>query len=566
MAGPDAGEDNSGGEHSQDSPSEETIKNDRMEDKSTVEKPSLMKRIWTSSGLNVGMLILMFKGALPPTISLAIYESTPVARVYSTLGYLVAIMSVLSFPILPRSKFTQTMMLNILAVCIAACMALLEIYCSVQARAHTTPAPSSSSNGPSPGAAVSAYNSSAAAVCAIWYFFNIYIANALRALRPQLQFPVIVYSIFVSVASVYAPSFPTMAAGIAFAERLLESFLTGFAIATGVSLFVFPITVRKILFKQSAGYIQLVQGTLNAQLAYIHSLETTNVFATPSKAGDEGKKGGLLDGTKANTGQADVSAETLKLKASIAGLAELHSKMYADIEFAKRETAWGKLDAPDISEMLLLLQGIILPLTGVSSVADIFQRLSERWRRLNEELAIEPSKQEDVEEHTHRWNEIMKTLHDPFQTMTEAMNSGLQHALYTLELAKPPKKKKQRGEKTATRDIEAEAGPVKPGDPGYSKSLEHKINAFYEKRKSTLAVYCQQRGITMDEKVLDNVAEFTSRIHKNEALEDEATRQRNKRQLYLVLYVSSPISSNLKTSDICHFHLVRRPRCVLTNV
>lgn len=48
---------------------------------------------------------MMVKGALPPTISLAIYQSTPVAKVYSALGYLVAIMLALSFAILPRSIY-----------------------------------------------------------------------------------------------------------------------------------------------------------------------------------------------------------------------------------------------------------------------------------------------------------------------------------------------------------------------------------------------------------------------------------------------------------------------------
>ena len=534
------------GAQSHDSP----IKDEKVEkDAPPANKPSTISRLWTRTGLNVGMLIMMAKGALPPTISLAIYESTSVANVFSTLGYLVAIMSVLSFAILPRSKFIQTMLLNILGVCIGAAMALLQSYCSVQARLHTTPVPSASSPGPSPGAAVSGYNSSAAAVCAIWLFFNIYVVNTLRASRPQLQFPVIMYSIFADVASVYAPSFPTMAAGISFTERLLEAFLTGFAIATGVSLFIFPTTARMTFFKQSTGFIQLIQNTLEAQMAYLQSLEKDDMFAPPNG----GKRGENYSKAKKEASKPVHNLEAQNLKAAIAGLEGLHGKIHADIAFAKREVAWGKFEASDISEMLRKLQDILIPLTGMSSAADIFQRIAEKWGWTEPEPSspstLDSSKKVVAQDRKTQWNEIMKSLHDPFEAMTEAMNAGLQHTLYTLELAKPPKKqriKDTRSSQEKNDDIEAEAGIIKPGDSGYAKHLEQKIDGIYEKRKSTLkrksalALYCQQRGIKIDINSLENISDLASELHTIESeTQGDRLDQRNKRQLYLVLYVSS---------------------------
>lgn len=489
--------------------------------------------------------MMMVKGALPPTISLAIYQSTSVAKIYSTLGYLIAIMSVLSFAILPRSKFIQTMLLNITGVCIGAAIGLLQIYCSVQARVHTTPAPSPSSNGPSPGAAVSGYSSSAAAVCAIWLFFNIYVANALRASRPQLQFPVIMYSIFANVASVYAPSFPTMAAGISFTKRLLEAFLTGFAIATGVSLFIFPTTVRMTFFKQSAGFIQLMQGTLKAQVSYLQSLENPNMFAPLDESPENPHEEKSHHFKKHETKKAFESPETLKLKASIAGLGELHGKIHADIAFAKREMAWGKLDASDISEMMKLMQGAMLPLIGMSSVADVFQRIAAKlgWTEADAASSIfESSKRQTAQEIKTQWNEVIRALHDPFVDMTAAMDDGLQHTLYSLELAKNPKSRKKRDHSAtdgASEDVEADAGAIKPGDVGYAAHLEKTMAAFYEQRKSTLAVYCQQRGIKLDVNPFENVAEAATKIRIEQETLDEEVRMRNKRQLYLVLYVST---------------------------
>ena len=534
---------------SQDNPSEEAAQNGNVDDPPPTKKPSPFRRAWDGMGLNVGMLMLMTKGALPPTISLAIYQSTSFAEIYSTLGYLVAILSVLCFAILPRSKFIQTVVLNLIAICFGSAIALLGIYCSVQARAHTTPAPSPTSNGPSPGAALTGYNSSASAVCAIWLFFSIYFANTLRASRPQLQFPVIVYSIFSSVAFTYAPSFPTMTTGIAFAKKLLEAFLTGFAISTGVSLLVFPITVRMGLFKQSAGFITAVQGTLRAQMSYLHSLEKEDAFRPPLEANDERTEAKQHGHHKAKSARSISNQETQKLKNAISALGELFGKMNADIAFAKREMAFGKLNGSDIDELFKLLQGLILPLTGMGSVADIFERIAKRWGWAESEESIAakaPSEKERSDEAKAEWNEIMKTLHEPFEAITEAMHDGLQHALYTLELAKATKKSNEKNANSkdeSPRDVEADAGIIKPGDSGYAAYLAKKVDVFYEQREKTLATFYQQKGIKLGSRPFANLSQAISATNlKNDGPSiDSETHQRFRRQLYLILYVSDPL-------------------------
>lgn len=103
-------------------------------------KPSKLKVLWDKAGLDKVTLILMLKGSLPPVIAIAMYQSQAVAQQYATLGYLVAITSVLGMAILPRGVFIQTMTMNVLAICVAASINLLALYCAVQARIHTTPA------------------------------------------------------------------------------------------------------------------------------------------------------------------------------------------------------------------------------------------------------------------------------------------------------------------------------------------------------------------------------------------------------------------------------------------
>ncbi|KAL8805534.1 MAG: hypothetical protein Q9182_001903 [Xanthomendoza sp. 2 TL-2023] len=509
-----------------------------------VEKaPSVPLRIWQKSGLNLGMLAMMFKGALAPTIALALYQSTGFADTYATLGYLVAIMSILSFVIIPRAKFVQMMLFNIIGICIGFCIALLSIYCSVQARAHTSPQPStgpkSSSGGPSPGAAVAPYNSSASAVCAIWLFFNLYVSNTLRASRPQLQFPVIMYSIFTNVASTYAPQFATMTQGIAFARRLIEAFLTGFAIAIGVSFLVFPLTSRTVVFKTMTAYIGALRGALKAQSSYLESLEDASAFGiTPQRdeeIQDTNKKPRKPHKQKKSPLQLSPEAQTLK--AAVANLGELHGKVTTDMPFAKREVAFGNLDASEISELVKLLRQVMLPIIGMTSVADIFDRVAGRrgWRTHGDNDPDHPERSDIVKDkEKEQWSEIMRTLHQPFEVLTEVMDQGLHHALLTLELEKRRARQQKTSSDTngSSADLEANGEAVKPGDEGFADFLCKKIDQFYEQRKATLDIWCRQNGMNMQ-------TEKTPDLKQPQTGPDTAftDHQTNQRRLYLILYM-----------------------------
>lgn len=437
---------------SDDSPGEASQK---VED---IKKPLLVTRAWNALGLDVGIILTMVKGALPPTIAIALYQSDAFAAHFSTLGYLVAIMSTLSFATMPRAKFVQTMTFNILGICIGAAVALLEIYCAVQARTNTAPPqPMPTGGAPSPGAQVAGYNSSASAVCAIWLFFNIYVVNLMRASRPQLQFPVILYSIFTNVASTYAPQFSTMTQGIAFVERLLEAFLAGFGIAVIVSFAVFPATSRRTVFKKAAGYIGALRAALKAQSSFLQSLEDKDNFGTPETAGLEHRHENpakRLHHKKTAT-KPPLNPQATALKAAVGALGELHGAINVEIAFAKREIALGKLDAADISQLVRLLRSVMVPIVGMSSVADIFDRIADRrgWREASGETAEERETSNRNDEEKREWSDIMKSLHGPFEALTEAVDEGLQHALYVLELSKRPKSKRASATSKHTAEV-----------------------------------------------------------------------------------------------------------------
>lgn len=491
-------------------------------------KSSKLKEMWGKLGLDVGTLMMMFKGSVAPTIAIAFYQADSVAETYSTLGYLVAIISVIAMPIMPRAKYFQTLVLNVLGICVGSAVALLGIWSGVQARLHTS----------APGSTAT-YNSSQAAVCAIWLFANIWFANTLRAKVPALQFPVIMYSIFTNVAFTYGPLFRNIASGESLIKALLKGFLTAFALATAVNLFIIPVTSRKVVFKEQAGYIGLIRGTLKAQKAYLTSLETSDMFAT-APADDVNGTDGDAEVQKKKTkkaGNKDTShpahnVQAKALKGSLDALLGLHGKLHGDMPFAKRELAWGKLDQQDLDEIFRLFRSILIPLIGMGTITDIFARIAERrgWVEVLNSKYHEAEKWEECgaqekEKEKETWNAIMKTLHEPFEVVVQAMDEGLEHASLALELT--PKPKAKQGD-----DIEAKAENPKPGDADFAKHLDQKMVEFYNRRGETLKAWARQKGLS---EAQFNAAR-TPGIDED-FTPDEAQHRRDQQQLYLILYL-----------------------------
>lgn len=130
---------------------------------------SKLNAFWHKYGVDQRTYMTMFKSSVAPTITLAAFQATPWANYYTTLGYLSIIMTILTVVIMPRAKFIQTLLVNILLLCIGCSVSLLAMYCCVQARNGDT----------------SSYNSSASAVAGVWLVFQIFCISVLRAKLPQ---------------------------------------------------------------------------------------------------------------------------------------------------------------------------------------------------------------------------------------------------------------------------------------------------------------------------------------------------------------------------------------------
>ncbi|KAJ5717356.1 hypothetical protein N7488_003002 [Penicillium malachiteum] len=491
-----------------------------------------VKKIWLKTGLDQQTILLMIKGGLAPAIAVSIYQATAVADEYTTLGYLIAIVSILGFAIMPRAKFIQMMIFDVLAVCIASCLALLTMYSSVQARKNTE------------SGTTSAYNSSASTVSGVWLFFQIWLAHTFRAKYPQFQFPVVLYSIFANVSSIYAPQETSMTSAIALVVKLLKTFLSGLALSSGVSLFIFPMTSRKAVFKMMGSYIGNLRTALSAHAVYFESLEKEDMFGRAetydSSQEKWGKKGKVY------------SPEAEAIRGAIRGITDLHGKLHGDLTFAKREFALGKLGPDDIQATFRHLRQLMIPVVGLSFVVDIFQRLSD-YNRWNEPLDpnAEPIPDEVRQRTVRDWNDIMRAVHDPFATMIHTIDEGLLHTSYVFQFTKRPKRVVSAVTADGTneqdgKDVEAEAGDTAPGEKGFAAHYEKKLSEFRGAKRLALQTWAEEKGISLPADFFDHPSSFESL--KGDFFNASASYQdRSRRQLYLFLYMEQLLYSTGQT-------------------
>ncbi|CAJ2506641.1 Uu.00g078270.m01.CDS01 [Anthostomella pinea] len=492
-------------------------------------KPGIMAKL----GLDVPTLSLMFKGAIPPVVALAICQSHAVAEQFTTLGYLVGIISVLSMSIMPRGKFIQTMVLNVLFASVGAAVALLMLWSSLQARLHTQSSPAV------PGSLSPPYNSSQAAVSAIWLFANIWFVNTLRAKYPSVNLPSIVYSIMTNITCTYSPIMTSTASFESLVKRLFTAMLTGFAIATICSLFILPISSRVVTQGQMKGAIMLLRGAVKQEKKYLQSLEREDMFAVPGDiscgTGTDGESAERANKKEKDSARPNSTAEADAIKETVFKLRQVVGKIYADLPFAKREIAWGKLEGRDLSAILNYLRAIVIPVVGMSTVIDIFQRVAEK-RGWVTTADTPPSLIAEKNEQKRVWNEVMKRLHEPFEQLSGAIDEGLQHAAMMLEILPRPKAQKKRNGQSSSSstdaDVESKGSLVLPGDPGFADSLKSRVKCFRDVRSEILYTWAWEKGLATEGTPLEKVDSIPL------TQKDEKHRH-DQSQLYVLLYIET---------------------------
>lgn len=495
-------------------------------------KPTLLQRcqsLWTKNGVTWPIFKLMFKGALAPTIAVALFQADSFASHFSTVGYLVGITSILSIVIQPRAKFLQTMLVNVFFVCFAAACVTLALYCCVQARINSGEpgTPSYGGTGTSglaaTGAQTAPYNSSAAAVAGVWLMVMIYCMSTVRAVKPQFMIPAMAGAIIGNVGMVYAPQFSSFAQAESFIKRLLEAFLTGFGIGTGVSLLIFPLTSRTVVFRDISSYLTSLRSALKANMDYVHSLEGADMFTF-----------GRTDTIRHRIMH---SPEAQIVKGKMQALQDAAAKLNSDLPFAKREIAIGNLGPDDLQNIARLLRLIMLPMVGLSCISDIFERIAEDrgWVSipLDENATLSGTTLGDMTKRRAvlEWHELMKSLREPFTEMAEVIDEGLEHIAIDLRLTK--------NKKRSAKDVESKGDRPRPGDKGFAEYLNQRTSSFHKRKQDMLQAWCRVRGIELPEGFFTD-PEVMKNFQDPDWIKldfDPALRARSRRQLYICLYM-----------------------------
>ncbi|KAL2064999.1 hypothetical protein VTL71DRAFT_4139 [Oculimacula yallundae] len=493
-----------------------------IQPETTTEKPFILLRLWKKLGITPLVFMIMVKPAISAVIAMAVYQKHSVAVHYLNLGYLIIIISIITVPILPRGKYLMNLFLCLSLTCLGAGMVYLGIWAGVKARQNTT-------SPEAPLAVAHGYNSSASAVNAIFLMINIFGINTLRASRPSLKIPAIQYNIFVLVGFIYGPNQATVAHARRFTKELFYAFLTGQAISTGVALFIIPVSSRKVFFSGVIGFLQSCRALLKTQLDFVRALEHSKMCDTPLEDGS-----GLQteDNVKLQADHRDIFERKLKaLKTASTSILTQGAKLRDDVIFAKRETAYGSLTETDIHHVHQFLRDIMIPISGLSTIGDIAEKMSEGNDVPSEFRIIGKKSEDSFQDEPKDWLELIDAVHGSFDSMVQVLDESIVHILISLKLIPAPA--------TSSSDVEKSAANPRPGQLGFGDFLQQKIEELRAQRSTHLRSWAEERGLSsIFQTTTQNYASSPMQVN-SQKLSPEATAREElaSKRLHVVLYM-----------------------------
>lgn len=349
----------------------------------------------------------------------------------------------------------------------------------------------------------------------------------------ELQDPMVAFSIFSCVTITRGGTFITVDEGLSFITRLLKGFMLGFAIATGVSLFILPITSRGHVFQDIKSYAFQIDAVLQAQLSFVKRSSTSSVWT-----GDQG----LLERTRtaqsgiSGNGGAEPNSELSldsrrqKLTAAIGKLNALHGKLQSDLFYSKDEFAWGKLSAGDLTNIGDLLRNVLLPLSGMAMLPDILDMTVNGEGTRNNSIGSV----DDPEEDNLKRSEIKKvveTLKERLGSCTDLMSSGLQYILVTLDLFKRKQLEKQlkaRNNHSNAYDEESKGDILDPLLQDFTVKFEQALYRYHLRRKELPEALASLEAFSSPDKRDEDSTKSNS-----EMLADPDVRQ----EFFLIVYM-----------------------------
>ncbi|CZR56399.1 uncharacterized protein PAC_06287 [Phialocephala subalpina] len=484
------------------------------------EKPSM--QMFACGVLALGSAAAL--GSVPVAVSLGFYQATSVSEVYTSLGFLVSIIAVVTVNLLPRAKLIQMTFTICLFTAVAIPITMLATWSGLQARFHTDPE------------GLNKYNSSQSAITGIWLFCNILVSNGLQARYPHLLIPTILYNIFVIVQLTSCSRFTTWTKCWDLIYLTVRCYYTGVAISFVSGMLIYPVTCRSEIFEVQEQFIEAVRGMLGETVIYLGKLQTTPTFADDMDCKENSE-----------SESRQVGCNDVEMRQRMAGVKAIYIKMHSELAMAKNEIAWGKLRARDINAFTDLSRRILMPLGGMANLPDILKRIGHDggWVPSDFESMAKfedktPHKSQEYGQDVYEtvWKECIGALIEPASSVIQAMQDGLEHAGLQLEIIPRPGTKNflnwmPGAKRTKETDREAEGQTLRPGDPNFAKLLEDKLFEFSQGRAEALNSWAESKGLSEAQlQHLQALPEFDTNEDST-----EGHVRRDRQQLYLILYI-----------------------------
>lgn len=312
-------------------------------------------------------------------------------------------------------------------------------------------------------------------------------------------------------------------------QRLLETFATGFALATATHFLILPTTSRKAVFNMMTGYMGLINTILQTQTSYMASLEgldPVEMHGRHQKAADNSQK------SKGKNGKAaprdSYNTASLEVRELLDKLTGLHAKIYAEILPARQEIAIGNLESHEITELWNLLRMVFVPVMGLCSMMTILER--EAVARSLGGDGVQGKDQALRGQQVQNVVFMTEALHKPFVEMTANLDEAFKHILLTLGFVKTTKKPRDG-------DLESKAcdGSASPGSSGFAEAFKQRLDNFYKSKQHVLQEWCEDHGIDPPANAKLSGTSFIQPVEV--VVADEPVRGQVQRYLSLILYV-----------------------------
>lgn len=465
---------------------------------------------------------MAIKASIPPAVLVCAIQSNSWISHFKTNAYLAPIISTCVLPALPRAMLIRHNIRLTLAIVLAYCWALLAGWCGVQARHHTTHNLNE----------ISAYNSSAEAVVAIFLIFFIWCTFTLRSAFPSWNLHCTLAGIFTVATLPSIARAPNMPVVIDETNVILEAFLVGQAVGLANALILFPQSCRGLFRKDIGLCLDGLVAVIQGQRKCMEDILLKKVSAV----GEE------------ENGSSSIS----QLEDALQRFVKVVSKTRQDSEYAACEISWGVFDHTKLEEISSLLLDLIPPASGLSSVADMLQLHVDGCIVINDagenSDAGDNSDSDEADNTRPRedgWQHLEVAMHRNSRQMSDTILKGVEHAKFRLDLTK--RRTLFKRHRIRNLDEEHEAGIAQPGDAGFLESFRdvfnngRVLNQENEdmSNKELLDCYIRHRP------QIGNLSQYTSEMHYNTL------------RYFLFLHVSGILSSIPFESLVAEYHSLK---------